>query len=136
MSGTEGLDMLKVQHCLAIFVLVVVGISTLACTAAMDEKVRESTRVPGLQEGVQARDRAIQSVVQTNIESDLELRWFAQTYGITVEVSHTVATVHMKVRTEEQRDRALELAKTTKDVSDVVDNIVVDPSLDEAPFEL
>jgi len=128
--------MLKAQHYLAILVLVVIGVLTLACSAAMDEKIRENTRVPGLQEGVQAKDRAIQSVVQTNIESDLELRWYAQTYGITVEVSHTVATVHMKVRTEEMRDRALELAKTTKDVSEVVDNIVVDPSLDEAPFEL
>ena len=68
--------------------------------------------------------------------SDLELRWYAQTYGLEVEVSHTIATVHMQVKTEDQRDRVLALAEGTDGISEVVDNIVVDPMLDEAPFEL
>ena len=56
-------------------------------------------------------------------------------YGITVEVSHTVATVYMKVKTEELRERALDLARQTERITEVIDNIDVDPTIEEAPFE-
>ena len=67
--------------------------------------------------------------------SDLELRWYAQSYGITIEVAHTVATVYMKVKTEELHARALALAEGTEGISEVIDDIAVDSSLDAAPFE-
>jgi len=127
---------MKKNHFFALLpLLATVMIVLTACPRSVDERIRESTRVPGLTESVQARDRALQSVVEENILSDLELRWYAQTYGITVEVSHTVATVSMKLKTEDQRDRALELARGTDRVSDVIDNIEVDPGLDSAPFD-
>ena len=106
------------------------------CSAAMDEKVRENIRVPGLQEGVQARDRSLVTAVSGNIMSDIELRWSAQTYEFNVEVSHAVATVFMQVKTEEYRDRALALAEATQGINEVIDNIEVDPTLDSPPFEL
>jgi osmotically-inducible protein OsmY len=114
----------------------ILSILLTGCPRSVDERIRESTRVPGLTEGVQARDRALETAVQQNIMSDLELRWFAETYGITVEVSHTVATVHMIVKNEEFRDAAIELATGTDGISEVVDNIEIDPSVDEPPFDI
>lgn len=114
----------------------VISILLTGCPKSVDERIREQTRVPGLTEGVQARDRALEVAVEQNIKSDIELRWYTQTYGITVEVSHTVATVQMTVRNEELKDRALELAEGTDGISEVEDNIEVDPTIDEAPFEL
>ena len=114
----------------------ILSILLTGCPRSVDERIRESTRVPGLAEGVQARDRALETAVQQNIMSDLELRWFAETYGITVEVSHTVATVHMIVKNEEFRDAAIDLASGTDGISEVVDNIEIDPSVDEPPFDI
>jgi hypothetical protein len=125
-----------------LFILLILGVlvpiimGCTGCTPEQDEQIRENTRVPGLDESVQARDMALESAVQQNIETDLILRWYAQTYGITVEVSHAVATVQMKVKTEEQRDTALQLARTDSRITDVVDNIEIDPNLDDPPFEL
>jgi len=125
----------RIHHLFAILMVIVLGTILGGCTAAMDESVRENVRVPGLQEGVQAKDKSLETAVESNIMSDLELRWFVQTYGITVEVSHTVATVYMKVKTDELHDRAIALAAGTEGVSDVIDNIDVDATLDSAPFE-
>jgi len=106
-----------------------------SCSPEMDEEMRERTDM-GMDNMTLARDKSLDSVVVSNIESDLILRWYALTYGIKVEVSRRVATVYMKVRTEEQRDTAIGLAKNTKDIQEVIDEIVVDPTLDTPPFEL
>lgn len=105
-----------------------------ACPRGVDEKIRERTDMR-LSDLTQARDRALDIAVEGNIRSDLELRWFADRYGLTVEMSHTVATVYMKVKTDELRDRALRLARQTPRISEVVDEIEVDPSIEGAPFE-
>jgi len=125
---------MTVYRYLPLLLIVLVSILLTACPKRVDEAIREQTRVPGLTEGVQARDRSLESAVEGNITSDLILRWYAQTYGLEVEVSHTVATVHMKVKTEEQHDTAIELAEGTSGITEVIDNIEIDPSLDDAPF--
>jgi osmotically-inducible protein OsmY len=119
-----------------LLLLGILSIVLTGCPRSVDERIRESTRVPGLSEGVQARDRALETAVEQNIMSDFELQWYARTYGLTVEVSHTVATVHMIVKNEEYRDRAIELATNTDGISEVVDNIEIDPNVDEPPFEI
>lgn len=120
---------------IAILVSVILSLAQTGCPIPVNENVKEGTNL-GLSEAVHAKDRALDVSVISNIETDFTLDWYAKTYGITVEVSHSVATVHMKVKTEEQRDMALELAKATKNISEVVDNIVVDGSLDDPPFEI
>jgi osmotically-inducible protein OsmY len=118
-------------------IALVIGLSILAtgCPPSVDQKIRENTKIGAFDEATHAKDLALKSAVQTNIETDLPLRWYAQTFGITVEVSHSVATVQMKVRTQAQHDLAISLAKQTKDIRDVVDNITIDESLDDPPFE-
>lgn len=118
--------------------LIAIGLISLlltGCPKSVDERIREGTHLGALDEMTHARDRALDAVVQSNIETDPVLKWYAATYGITVEVSHTVATVHMTLKTEELKEQALELARNTDGITDVVDEIVVDPNIDEAPFE-
>ena len=104
------------------------------CTAAVHERIQESTRIAPLDEMVQARDRALEAQVKGNIESDLVLRYYALQYGLTVEGSHSVMTVSMKVKTEEQRDLALQLANQDGRIQEVVYGIEIDPSLEDPPF--
>ncbi|HDS30507.1 MAG TPA: BON domain-containing protein [Firmicutes bacterium] len=104
------------------------------CPKRVHERIEEGTRLTVLDEMVHARDRALESQVEGNIMSDLTLRWYAQTYGITVEGSHAVMTVSMKVKTEQQRDKALQLAGLDGRIQEVIDNIVIDPQLEDPPF--
>jgi osmotically-inducible protein OsmY len=118
--------------------LIILGLISLiltGCPKSVDERIRESTHIGALDEATHARDLALDAAVQENIQTDPVLLWYAKTYGITVEVSHTVATVHMIVKTEELKEQALQLARQTQGITEVVDEIVVDPNVDEAPFE-
>ncbi len=115
--------------------LVLLGaIFTAGCTAAVHERIQEGTRLAPLDEMVQARDVALEAQVKGNIQSDLVLRYYAQQYGLTVEGSHAVMTVSMKVKTEEQRDLALLLAKQDSRIQEVIDDIEIDPTLEDTPF--
>lgn len=118
--------------------LIVIGLISLiltGCPKSVDESIRDATNIGALDEMTHARDRALDAAVQQNIQRDPELDWYARTYGITVEVSHTVATVHMIVKNEALRDRVIEYAEMTEGISEVVDEVVVDPNIEEAPFE-
>jgi len=126
--------MLKIARIAFILILPLIAILITACPQSVDERIRENVRVPGLEEGVQSRDRSLQTAVQGNIMSDLELRWYMQTYGFEINVSHAVATVTIKVKTQDQHDRAISLAQATEGLSEVTDNIEIDPSIDDCPF--
>lgn len=104
------------------------------CTAAVHERIQEGTRIAPLDEMVHARDVALEAQVKGNIQTDLILRYYAQQYGLTVEGSHGVMTVSMKVKTEEQRDLALQLANQDGRIQEVIDGIEIDPTLEDAPF--
>ena len=120
--------------CLIVCVLALFSLLLTGCPRGVDEKIRESTDMR-LSDLTQARDRALDVAVEENIRSDLELRWYADTYGLAVEMSHTVATVYMKVKTEEQKERALRLARQAERITEVIDEIEVDPTIEGAPFE-
>lgn len=106
------------------------------CTAAMNERIQEGTRIAPLDEAVHAVDRSVELAVRRNIMSDITLEYYARQYGenFVIEASHNVVTVSMKVKTEEQRDRALELAARVARVTEVIDNIEVDPTIEDTPF--
>jgi hypothetical protein len=116
--------------------ILVLSILSTGCPKAVDERIRESSNITALDEATHARDLAIKAAVEININSDPVLMWYARTYGgLTVDVSHAVATVTMKVKTQALHDQALDLARQAKDLRDVVDNITIDPNLEDAPFE-
>jgi hypothetical protein len=116
--------------------LISFAIFSTGCPASVDQKIKESTNIGALDEATHSRDLAIKSAVEVNINSDPVLMWYARTYGgLTVEVSHAVATIQMKVKTQALHDQAISLAKQVKDIRDIVDNITIDPNLDDPPFE-
>ena len=106
-----------------------------ACPESVHEQIKQSTQLTPLSEATHAVDVSLQIAVEANIKSDPELKWYALTYGFNVEVSHSVVTVHMTVKTEELRDRALGLVGYDARVREVVDEIEVDPTIEGAPFE-
>jgi len=121
---------------LSLTALIALSLFATGCPRSVDERIRENTKIGALDEATHARDLAIKSAVEININSDPVLMWYARTYGgLTVEVSHAVATIQMKVKTQALHDQAIQLAKQVKDIRDVVDNITIDPNLDDAPFE-
>ncbi len=127
--------MARTTRYLPLLLIMLVSILLTACPQRVHERIKEGTRIGALDEAIHARDRALKSQVEGNIRSDLILRYYAIQYGLTVEVSHAVVTVSMKVKTEEQRDRALELAGQDDTIQEVVDNIDVDPTIEDPPFE-
>jgi len=129
--------MSKTIRYLVLSLLVLLGFLLTGCPQSVDERIKESTHITPLDEATHARDLAIQSVVETNIKSDPVLLWYAQLpgSGFSVEVSHAVATVHMKIKTEELKQQVLDLARQAKDVRDIVDEVEVDPTMEDPPFE-
>jgi osmotically-inducible protein OsmY len=127
--------MTKTLSFLLIGMFVALSIFVTGCPKAVDERIRESTNV-GLDEATHARDLAIKAAVEGSLMGDPALKWYADTYGgLTVEVSHAVVTVQMKVKTQEQHDQIIQLARSMKDVRDVVDNVQIDPAIEDPPFE-
>lgn len=117
-----------------LLVLVIMSAFPLACTDKMHENIQERSNL-NLGEGVLARDKSLEVAVLQNIQNHLGLRWYAQTYDINIEVSHQVATVYMKVRTEEERDEAIRLALATDGIQEIIDDIVIDRTIEPPPFE-
>jgi hypothetical protein len=106
------------------------------CPPKVDEQIRESSHIGALDEATHSRDLAIKAAIEGSVLGDPALKWYADTYGgLTVDVSHAVATITMKVKTQEQHDQVVSLARGVKDVRDIVDNVVIDPAIDDPPFE-
>lgn len=123
------------RYLIPLLILGLLSLLLTGCPKSLDEKIRESTNIGVFDEATHAVDRALDIQVEQNIRSDLELRWFADAHGLSVEVSHSVVTVFMTVKSDELRDRALALAATDDRVRDVIDEIIVDPTVEGAPFE-
>ena len=119
---------------LFLLVLAIMSVVAAGCTPKMDQAVRENTNL-GLNEMTKARDMAQDQAVMSNIQSDLVLRFYALKGLISASVSHAVATITGKVQTEEQKKLAGELAKGTQGIKEVVNELQVDPSLEDPPFD-
>lgn len=104
------------------------------CTAKMDQNIKEKTDL-GFDTLTKARDRGQDMAVMQNIQSDLVLRYYALKGLISASVSHAVATITGRVKTEEQKKLAGDLAKQTTGIKEVVNELEVDPSLEDPPFE-
>jgi osmotically-inducible protein OsmY len=105
-----------------------------ACSKQMDQSIRERTDL-GLDTLTKARDRGQDVAVIRNIESDLVLRWYSQKGLISASVSHAVATITGRVKTEEQKELAGQLAAQTVGIKEIINELEVDPTLEDPPFE-
>ncbi|HEX9746544.1 MAG TPA: BON domain-containing protein [bacterium] len=119
-------------------ILLIIAVTGLTgCPAAVDEEIKENVDMHLSDLSIPV-DNALQISVEQAIKSDFDLQWYAERHpeDFKVEVSHAVAVVYMRVRTEEERDRALELARGVERVTEVIDEIKVDPAIDEPPFDI
>ncbi len=101
-------------------------------TPESQKSVEEATKVPGLEEALIVKDRAIKTAIVTSIKSDVELLQ----NDIQVEVSNAKVILTGSVPTEEMKARAENYAKSTEGVIDVLNKIEVDPKLKEKQFSL
>ncbi|MCC7477476.1 BON domain-containing protein [bacterium] len=93
-----------------------------------DKKVQEMAKVPGLDEAVLAKDRAIGITILASWESDVEL---VQEQLAVEEVHAGKVRITGIVSRPELKERAERIAKGTEGVLDVVSTITVDEKLKE-----
>ena len=101
-------------------------------TPESQRTVEEKVAVPGMEEALIARDRAIATAVTVALHADPEI---AQN-EITVECRSAKVVLKGTVPTKEIKDRAEKLARAQEDVKDVLNELKVDPSLVDKRFFL
>jgi len=118
--------------------LILLGIMMTSCScgaaARVDQKIRESTDA-GFDTAIKGRDMAMEGALTANFNSDPVLSWYYKQGHFTGSVSHAVVTLTGKVRTQELVDQLVELAGMVKGVKDVINELEVDPTIEEQPFE-
>ena len=101
--------------------------SSCKLTPERQRAVTKKAEVPGFEEALIAKDRAIASSIAISWKMDPEL---AQN-KLEVEVMNGRAIIRGKVPTEELKKKAETIARNTEGVKDVLNEIEVDPSLKE-----
>ena len=118
--------------------LILLGIMITSCScgaaARVDQKIRESTDA-GFDTAIKGRDKAMEAALIGSINGDPVLSWYYKQGHFTGSVSHAVVTLTGKVRTPELIDQLVELAFKVKDVKDVINELEVDPTIEEQPFD-
>ena len=118
--------------------LVLLGLILTSCScgaaARVDQKIRESTDA-GFDTAIKGRDMAMESALITSINLDPVLKWYYVQGHFTGSVSHAVVTLTGKVRTQELIDQIVDIATRGKDVKDVINELEVDSTIEEQPFE-
>lgn len=102
-----------------------------AISPESQQSVSDTTSVPGLQEQLKAVDLAIKGAVEIGLTSDPEIGQ----NQLTVTVISKRVTLEGKVPSQHLKDRAGKIAKSTKNVVDVLNLIEVDESLKDKRFE-
>lgn len=126
--------MKQLLHILAVLavMLVVLGISACKLTPESQRTVKEKLSVPGLEESLIARDRAIAAAVVVSLHADVEL---AQN-KLEVECRSGKVILRGKVPSEKLKERAGKLASAQEGVRDVLNEIEVDESLADSRISL
>ncbi len=127
MSRRYALRTVMILIAFSAFILPAMAVSSCKMSPEAQRKVAEKTEVPGLEEALIAKDRAIAAAIQISLRSDPEL---AQN-KFEIEVMNGKVILRGKVPTEELKMRAEKIARSTEGVKDVLNEIEVDPSLKE-----
>ena len=120
---------------LVLSVAILLGCCTLAgCTPKMDQKIREKTDL-GMDTLVKAKDRGQDAALIANLTSDPVLDYYYKKNYFTGSVSHGVVTLTGRLRLQKQIDLAVELASRVKGVKEVINEIELDPDMEESPID-
>jgi osmotically-inducible protein OsmY len=98
-----------------------------------EKAVQEAVQVPGLNEAVIAKDRAIKTAIEASWMADVEL---TQEQLAVEDVRAGKVRITGIVSRPELKDRAEKIARDMEGVSDVVSTITVDESLKENRINL
>lgn len=114
--------------------LAIIFAGSIACklTPESQRTVEEKVNVPGMDEALIARDRAIAAAVTIALHADPEI---AQN-RLSVECRNAKVILKGTVPTQKIKDRAEKLARAQESVRDVLNEIKVDPSLIDKRFFL
>ena len=120
--------------CLACLVASLCPLIT-SCPASPDteKKVQEAVQVPGLDQAIIAKDRAIKTAIIASWMADVEL---TQEQLAVEDVRAGKVRITGIVSREKLKERAENIAREQKGVSDVVSTITVDESLQENRINL
>lgn len=121
----------------------VLGLSLLVCTAVLltscptspeaEKKVQEAVKVPGLDEAILAKDRALEAAILMRWKADVELQ---QEQLAVEEVRAGKVRITGIVSRPELKTRAEDIARNQEGVADVVSTITVDETLKEKRLSL
>jgi hypothetical protein len=100
---------------------------------ATEKKVQEAVKVPGLEEAVLAKDRALKAAIQLSWSADPEL---AQEQLAVEDVRAGKVRITGIVSRPELKQRAESIAQNQEGVSDVVSTITVDEKLKDKRISL
>ena len=98
-----------------------------------EQAVQEAVKVPGLDEAVIAKDRAIKAAIEMSWAADVEL---LQEQLAVEEVRAGKVRITGVVSRQKLKDRAEDIAKSQEGVSDVVSTISVDETLKDKRINL
>jgi osmotically-inducible protein OsmY len=98
-----------------------------------DKKIQEAVKVPGLDEAVVAKDRAIKAAIEITWKSDVEL---IQEQLVVEDVHAGKVRINGVVSRPELKERAEKLAQSQEGVVDVISTITVDETLKDKRFTL
>lgn len=98
-----------------------------------EKAIQEKTKVPGLEEAVIAKDRAIEAAITMSWAADVEL---LQEQLAVEEVRAGKVRITGVVSRDKLKERAESIAREQKGVTDVISTITVDESLQENRLSL
>ena len=121
----------------AAFVAILLGLLTApSCggkvTPEGQRGVMEATKIPGMAESLEVKDRAIRIAIVTSINMDVELKQ----QKIEIEVNKAKVILSGMVSKEEFKERAEQYARDTEGVLDVLNKIEVDETMQDEQFLL
>jgi osmotically-inducible protein OsmY len=127
---------MRILLILAAAAVAMLGLLTLAgCPGNpdADKAIQEKANVPGLDEAVLAKDKALKAAIQMSWKSDVELM---QEQLAVEDVNAGKVRITGIVSRPELKERAEKIAKNQEGVTDVVSTITVDESLKEKRINL
>ena len=125
---------MRISVALALVFIIMISMPIFGCSARMDQKIKESVDL-GMDDMVKAKDMSQEMALISNISSDPALEYYFKKKHFTGSVSHGVATLTGKVRTQALMDQIVELAKMVEGIKEVNNELEIDPSIEETPFE-
>ena len=120
--------------------LLVVLIITFVCGAMLPSGCGFGSRVEekvqgGFDTAIKGRDKGQEAALRANLNSDPVLQYHFKQGLFDGTVSHGVATLTGRLPSQALIDQAVELAEMVKDIKKVINEITVDETIEDAPFD-